>query len=211
VDELKEQKKSPESEYELKDLDVRIGKLTSGIARLNIYGLSAAETREKRDRAEDAWMAIRGTIKYGALPGGGYVLTRVAADLIKMSEKTTSEAKAFACRILGEAIKEPVRVLYRNYGYNESEINSQLYKIMMTDDQVYDLAEQKWLPKHEVLDSLPAVVEAIKNSISIASLLGTLGGIVAFKRDAESDKEEERFVRQWEAASGERGSVTSDA
>ena len=82
VEEIKEQLKNPESQYEENDLNVRIGKLTSGIARLYVYGPSQGETREKRDRAEDAWMAIRGAVKFGAIPGGGYVLVRLAAKML---------------------------------------------------------------------------------------------------------------------------------
>lgn len=208
IEELKLQKISPESEYEANDLDVRIGKLSSGIARLNISGPSGAETREKRDRAEDAWMAVRGALKYGACPGGGYVLVKLAARLqTEATRVKLVSPKKCAMMILGLAMLEPVKVLYRNYGYTEDEISLQLSKILNNEDQVFDVSEQTWVKKSELLDSIPAVTEAIRNSISIASLLGTVGGIVAFKRDAESDKSEEKFVRQFEASIGERGSV----
>lgn len=209
VEELKLQKAKPESEYELKDLEVRIGKLTSGIARMVIYGPSAAETREKRDRAEDAWMAIRGAVKHGAVPGGGYVLVRVAAELLVEASKMSEGPKKYATSILGEALVEPVKVLYRNYGYNEEEITQQIFRILNSDDTAFDLSEDKWVHKYDILDSVPAVIEAVRNSISIASLLGTMGGIVAFKRDHETDKEEEKFVRNFEASIGDRGSVSN--
>jgi hypothetical protein len=51
---------------------------------------------------------------------------------------------------------------------------------------------------------VPAVVEAIRNSISIASLFGTIGGIICFERDGETDKAEEDYVRRFTAATGER-------
>jgi len=207
VDELKEAKKNPESDYELNDLNVRIGKLTSGIVRFNIYGASSGETREKRDRAEDAWMAIKGAIRSGAVPGGGYVLVRLAAFLQAVEGEIKSGPRRLAAQILGEAFLEPVRLLYQNYGYNEDEIEKQLAELLRRDSETFDISEEKWVPKLELLDSLPAVSEAIRNSISIASLLGTLGGIVAFKRDYESDKEEEKYVRRFEAAIGERGST----
>lgn len=208
VEELKLQKQNPESDYELNDLNVRIGKLTSGIVRLTISGPSAGETREKRDRADDAWMAIRGAIKHGAVPGGGYVLVRLAADLLSVSTNLqVSPTKRLAAQILSEAFTEPTTVLYRNYGYNDEDISKQLIEILNKEDQAYDILEQQWVDKFSLLDSVPAVLEAIRNSISIASLLGTVGGIVAFKRDRDSDKEEERLVRQFESAIGERGSL----
>jgi chaperonin GroEL len=207
VDELKEAKKTPESDYELNDLNVRIGKLTSGIVRFNIFGNSAAETREKRDRAEDAWMAIKGAIKSGAVPGGGYVLVRLAAFLQANVGFLPHGPRRIAAQVLGDAFLEPVRLLYYNYGYNQEDTEFQITELLRRDTETFDISEEKWVPKLDLLDSMPAVSEAIRNSISIASLLGTLGGIVAFKRDYESDKEEEKYVRQFEAAIGERGSV----
>ena len=207
VAELNEQKKNPESDYEANDLNIRVGKLTSGIVRLNIYGPSAGETREKRDRAEDAWMAIKGAIKHGAVPGGGYVLVRLAADLHTSAFSLPLGARRHAIEILAEALLEPVRLLYSNYGYNEDEITVQIGELLLNDKQTYDISEEKWVDKIDLLDSLPAVAEAIRNSISIASLIGTLGGIVAFKRDYQTDKSEEDMVRQFEKAIGERGSL----
>jgi chaperonin GroEL len=210
VNELKEQRKNPESDYELNDLNVRIGKLTSGIVRFNIYGSSSGETREKRDRAEDAWMAIKGAIKHGAVPGGGYVLLRLAAKFTAQAPFAVPPAAKYAMQILGEAFLEPVKLLYRNYGYNEESIDLHIGEMLLKDYMTYDILEEQFVPKENLLDSLPAVAEAIRNSISIASLLGTLGGIVAFKRDHDTDKEEERLVRQFEAAIGERGSLSGD-
>lgn len=207
VDELRLQKENPESEYELNDLNVRIGKLTSGIVRLIISGPSAGETREKRDRADDAWMAIKGAINHGAVPGGGYVLVRLAADLTVMASKLPVNTTRYALEILAQALLAPVETLYKNYGYNEEEITLQITSILNNDEEAFDLGEQEWVDKHSLLDSLPAVAEAVRNSISIASLLGTVGGIVAFKRDYDSDKEEEKLVRQFETSIGERGSL----
>ena len=204
VEELKKQLLTPESDYEKNDLNVRIGKLTSGIARLKISAPSRGETREKRDRAEDAWMAIRGTIKHGAIPGGGYGLVRLSADLVVLAERTEILTRRIALNILSEALLKPVEVLYSNYGYNEDEIQKQIIQLLKRDGETYDISEQKWVEKFQILDSVPAVMEAIRNSISIASLLGTVGGLVAFKRDYETDKEEEKFARNFERSIGER-------
>ena len=202
VEELKLQQKRAESDYELRDLELRIGKLTSGIARLNIYGPSQGETREKRDRAEDAWMAIRGTIKHGACPGGGFVLVKAAASLAVLSETLEVGGKKMAAGILSEALLVPVRVLYQNYGYVADEIESQLTALLLNEMETYDIYEQKWVPKFDLLDSVPAVMESIRSAISIASLLGTLGGIIAFGRDAESDLKEQQFVERFEKGAG---------
>jgi chaperonin GroEL len=203
VDELKSTK--PESQLEELDIKLRIGKLTSGIAKLDIYGSSAIETREKRDRAEDAWMAIRGTIKHGACPGGGYVLLKLSGALLASVDRLTiSDAGKVAINILGHALLRPVEVLYENYGWNQASIKKHLHEMLQNDTEVFDILKEQWVPKDQLLDSVPAVVEAIRNAISIASLLGTIGGLIAFERDTETDRAEEDYVRRFEASIGER-------
>lgn len=205
INELKLQLEKPESEYEANDLRVRIGKLSSGIARLVIYGPSQGETRERRDRAEDAYMAVRGAIKSGACPAGGYVLVRLAADLVVIADALKGP-RQIAAEVLSQALLEPVHTLYRNYGYTEEEIELQRNEMLMREDETFDIAEQKWVPKFDLLDSVPAVSEAIESSVSIASLLGTLGGIISFSRDYDTDKAEEKMVRDFNQAIGEGNS-----
>jgi hypothetical protein len=64
---------------------------------------------------------------------------------------------------------------------------------------VYDAYNQKNGDAVElgVLDSTPAVLEAMRNSLSIASLLGTLGGTVVFSRDTELERSEARDTQEW--------------
>lgn len=202
VEELKEQLKKPESQYEQNDLEVRIGKLTSGIARLYIYGPSQGETREKRDRAEDAWMAIRGAVKYGACPGGGYVLVRLAADLLVAADKIPTGPRKTAALILSEALLKPIEFLYSNYGYSPEETEIMKSELLINNDTVFDISEDRWVPCIELLDSVPAVTEAIENSISIASLLGTLGGIISFDRNQDADSKEQIVERDFVKAIG---------
>lgn len=199
VHQLKEQLKAPESEYEANDLQVRIGKLTSGIARLYITGPSQGETREKRDRAEDAWMAIRGAVKYGATPGGGFVLSKIAAQLYEISEQSENFVQKIALEIMAEALVDPIKRLYKNYGYNEEQAIEILKNLTESEEATFDLYKHKWVPKYELLDSASAVMQAIENSVSIASLLGTLGGVVAFARDRVADEQERQFAREFES------------
>jgi chaperonin GroEL len=204
VEELKKQKSRPESELELRELNLRIGKLTSGIAKLNIYAPSSGDLREKRDRAEDAWMAIRGATKHGALPGGCYALIRLSADLIVAADKTPNLERRLAMAILSEALLKPFEVLYSNYGWNEDEIQKHKVEMLSDDSRTYDVAAQAWIAKDDLLDSVPAVTEAIRNSVSIASLLGSIGGIVAFKRDRSADSEESQHAAKFSRTIGER-------
>jgi chaperonin GroEL len=172
----------------------RIGKLTGGIAKLKVVGASNGELREKRDRAEDAVCAVRGAIKHGVLPGGGWTLIKLVDELEKLDDPILDG-------VLRPALMEPVFKLLKNCGVDDEEGLLIIKKIVEhikdqdnCEGMVYDALEQKFVGAYTggVLDSTPAVLEAIRNSISIASLLGTLGGAVVFRRDDELERTEAR-------------------
>lgn len=217
VDELQTNLARAESQLDTIYLQERIGKLTGGIARLKVIGASNGELKEKRDRAEDAVCAVRGAVKHGCLPGGGWTLMRLMAELKDQNDPAISE-------VLVPALFEPVTRLLENVGLtaqNDDEFRAIIDPIAknlmvpyetFTDPEtkvthriagpiVYDALESKHVCPYAggILDSTPAVLEAIRNSLSSAGLMGTLGGLVCFKRDAAIERQEARdqanFVR----------------
>jgi chaperonin GroEL (HSP60 family) len=108
--------------------------------------------------------------------------------------------------ILGPALYEPVDRLLSNSGLNDVEKGQVIKPIVDAIERgdsplVFDALEMKHVDAFEmgILDSTPAVMEALRNSLSIASLLGTLGGAVVFGRDTELERSESistaNFVR----------------
>jgi chaperonin GroEL len=176
-------------------LQERLAKLTGGIAKLKVIGASNGELKEKRDRADDAVCAVRGAIKHGCLPGGGWTLMRLVQKL--------GTSDPVIEQVLNPALMEPVTRLLTNCGLSHDEIRERIDPIIsaMRDDQilVYDAMNDRHGDpiKLGILDSTPAVLEAIRNSISIASLVGTLGGTVVQARDRELERTEARDVNEW--------------
>lgn len=181
----------------------RMGKLTGGIARLIITSPTSGELREKRDRAEDAACAWRGAIRHGALPGGCWTLMKLWRYLVDSFPEGTFE-KTVVDNVMAPALAQPLYRLLSNCGYTHEEfaqvsdeLNRKIYK--GGSPEVYDALEGKFVVVHDsgVVDSLPAVLEAIRNSLSIASLLGTLGGTIVFPRDDELERREAQDTMQW--------------
>jgi chaperonin GroEL len=197
VDQLKVNLTRAESKLDEIYLQERIGKLTGGIARLKVVGSSNGESKEKRDRAEDAVCAVRGAIKHGVLPGGGWTLLKLMAGLKQLNDPIVDG-------VMIPALFEPFKRLLENMGIteaNDDEFRGILAPILIGLDKqpgeglvVYDALDGTHVDPFEggVLDSTPAVLEAIRNSLSIAVLLGTLGGTVVFKRDSEVERAEAR-------------------
>jgi chaperonin GroEL len=191
ADVVRAQRDQAESELERTLIDERLAKLTGGIAKLKVIGSSNGEVKERRDRAEDAVCAVRGAIKSGVLVGGGWALLK-ASTLIEESGEDS-----ILSEILVPALIEPTRRLMRNCGFAEDTIENTvklLSKSATMNDEAFivELSTGNVAPGKalEVYDSFPAVREALKNAISIATLFGTLGGVVAQPRDHEVDKTE---------------------
>lgn len=186
---------NPESEWDKINLQERVGKLTGGIAKLKVIGASNGELKEKRDRAEDAVCAVKGAMKHGCLPGGGWTLLKLCQAL--------GTGDSVIDEVLKPALMEPVVRLLLNCGIDDIEGHSIIDPILeaMLKGQVlvYDALEQKHIEPVSggILDSTPAVLEAIRNSISIATLLGTLGGCVCYKRDVELERSEAAQTAQF--------------
>jgi len=198
VDQLRNQKKSAESIYESSILDERIGILTGGIAKIRVFGSSTGELREKRDRCEDAVCAVRGAGEHGVLPGGGWTLLKVAGLFFDKSLfgriPKKSDTQRILLEILVPSLEEPVRKILSNSGKTHYEADRIIQQLYRDTSKVYDAMEMKFVEPFEagILDSTPAVLEAIRNSLSIASLLGTLGGVVVFPRDPSVERQEAR-------------------
>lgn len=195
ADELKHAIENAESTYDRSLLEERLGKLTGGVAKLKVIGASSGELREKRDRAEDAIFAVRGAKKFGALPGGCYTLVRLAME-VDISDPIIYE-------VLVPSLMAPIEKLLDNCGLSDDEqvevIRALKYHTSRNVCMVYDAFKDAFVDPIEggILDSTPAVSEALRNSVSIASLLGTLGGTICFQRDMDLERSEAMSVMDY--------------
>lgn len=187
ADELKTQLKNAESQAERRWLEERLGKLTSGIAKLTIYGGSNGELKEAHDRCEDAVCAVRSAISKGVLPGGCRVLLDLAIEL-QMDQESSLVAK----EILVPSLMIPIYRLLENCGHTMEESTKVIDHLIENPDLVYDVESAAFGKAEELglFDSAPAVEEALKNATSIATVMGTLGGIVAYPRDDQFERAE---------------------
>lgn len=200
VDQLRKQLENPESQLDAIWTRERMAKLAGGIAKLKVIGASNGEMKEKRDRADDAVCAVRGAIQHGCLPGGGWTLLKLCQLL--PSNQINDE-------ILRPAFLTPFERLAQNCGVIEpEEFQAILAPILQGikdhanttgEPVVYDFLDQKHVNPYTdgILDSTPAVLEAIRTSIANASVLGTLGGTVVFERDSELERSEARATANW--------------
>jgi chaperonin GroEL len=200
ADELEQQLKNAASISEKLDLEERLGKLTNGIAKLKIYGASNGELKERHDRCEDAVCAVRSAIKHGALPGGCRVLVNLALKLNSEYEESHRDYNLVQT-VLIESLMEPLRKLLDNAGYNSEEIQKIITDYFVDTKKVYDIENMEFGDPEDlgIFDASQAIIQALENSVSIASVMGNLGGIVCSPRDNQLElsawKEDQDFRR----------------
>jgi len=203
--ELEQQLQNAASKAEKIDLEERLGKITSGIAKLKIYGASNGELKERHDRCEDAVCAVRSAIKHGALPGGCRVLTNLAMMLNSEYGEDHRDYNLVQ-NVLIESLMEPLRKLLENAGYNSEERTDIIVKYFQNATDVYDIENMEFGKPEDlgIFDASQAIIQALENSISIASVMGNLGGIICSPRDNQLElqawKEDQDFRRATENA-----------
>ena len=189
ADEIRTQMKQSESKIEKILLEERLGKLTSGIAELKLFGSSTGELKEKADRAEDAVCAVRASINHGCLPGGCRVLVNLGLLMRDEDDDVVQQ-------VIVPSLFAPFYRLFENAGYSDDEIVAVLDKMMKNKKNVFDVESGKFgdPKKLGIFDATLAVKQALINAVSISSVMGTLGGIIAFPRDGELERQEAKDV-----------------
>lgn len=208
AEDLKKMKTTAESKAEELWLEERIGKITNGIAKLTISGGSNGELKEAHDRCEDAVCAVRSAITHGALPGG----CRLSIDMaMKLAEEL--EEGDPAREILMPSLLALPQTLLENAGYHGDEITKVIQHLIANPDEVYDIENEKYGKAEELglFDATKAVSESLNNAVSIASVLGTMGAIVAHPRDAEFERSEARADSEFMRVSENPNAYTNEA
>ena len=187
ADQLKTMMENAESQADKIMLEERLGKITNGIAKLTIYGGSSGSLKEAHDRCEDAVCAVRSAITYGAVPGGCRLAIDMAIKLLQELEDGDP-----AKEVLVRSLLELPTKLLDNAGYNQEEISNIIEKLIGNPDWVYDAENQKFGKADELglFDATKAVSESLSNAVSIASILGTCGGLVCYPRDEVFERSE---------------------
>jgi len=189
VNEIEQQVMSAGSELDKTLARERIAKMTSGIAKLRVLGSSNGEIKERRDRAEDAVCAVRGAIKHGVLPGGGWTLAHLAHRYGQATDD--SFVSVVKREILAKALIAPVETLYTNAGFDGDQTHDAINNLA-SGSKTFDILEGKWVDgvTGGLLDSVPAVRDALKNAMSIAGVMGTCGATIVFGRDEHLERSE---------------------
>ena len=164
----------------VKALKIRINQLAGGCAVIKVGGYTDVEIQEKKDRIEDAIEAVKSAKDKGILPGGGYPLYNIALKVL--DSNIPGEA------VLLRACQGPFRKLLYNHNvmlspeYHFEKLLEVNKNLPLTEIKSIDFSgnnlEYKCLFELDILDSVKVVETSLKNAISAAGTLLTVGASI---------------------------------
>lgn len=147
---------------------VRKNMLTKGSVTIKIGSPTSTETKEKKMHYEDALWAIN-IAKDGVLPGSGITLYEISDNLPN---------KTNGYQILKEALKAPLNQILLNAGISPDTIISKIRTINFT--KIYNVMTNTYedIKTTEIIDPSLVIITALKNAVSIASILATTTSLI---------------------------------
>lgn len=165
---LRKERELTPSAYNREFLDERIAKLSSGRATIYVGGATKTEIRERLMRFQDALCAIESAEK-GIVSGEGLSFLEIRSCL---EDDITGE------RILKEALLRPFQKICENAGENFelllTKVVSENYR------EIFDFDTRSFLNVEDksIIDPVAVPLTALKNAVSIATMLITLDYLV---------------------------------
>ncbi|EKU21878.1 chaperonin [Nannochloropsis gaditana CCMP526] len=154
---------------------------------------------------EDAVNSVKNALKYGVLPGGGTTflyLKRYRDEVVEEMKREGLDDEIFGADILFEALSEPMRQIAENAGKHGNFVVSKcLDKEFGWGFNAASLTYENLLTAG-VLDAATVTENSLANSVSIASLVLTSGGMVVEDEEGMRQLEKEQAMDYARAAGG---------
>ena len=166
IKELQDQIDQAKTPYEMEKLQERLAKFTGGVAIVYVGGGSELETKERKDRVEDALHATKAAIAEGIVPGGGTALLRARTAI--------TNTDSIGGKIVYQACGAPFHKILLNAGYTPEDIFKLAVEGLSKDTWVgYNLIEQQFgdMKQYGIIDPAKVTRNALENAMSVAGTI----------------------------------------
>ena len=160
-----------EEKVHKKKLQERLAKLQGGVAVLKVGAATEVETKEKKDRIDDALNATQAAVEDGIVAGGGVALIRAKQKITNLKGENSDQTSGI--QIVLQALESPVKQICKNAGDPTEVVLSKILE--EKDDYGYDAGKGQYGNMLElgIIDPTKVTKTALKNAASIAGLILT--------------------------------------
>jgi chaperonin GroEL len=182
INQIRNQLKVTDSEFDKEKLQERLGKLAGGVAVIKVGAPTEAAQKELKQRVEDAVAATRAAMEEGIVPGGGMALFNAIPVLSSIASDNESISAA-AVAILKHALEAPLTAIIINSGESPSVIVQELKRKKEETKDIwfgFNASTNKIVNLKEVgiIDPLKVVKTAFINSLSVAANYLMIGAAI---------------------------------
>jgi chaperonin GroEL len=191
IDDLKQQIDNAKSMFEREKLQERLGKLSGGVAVINIGAPTEVEMREKKDRVDDALHATKAALQEGILPGGGVAL--IHAREVLANKKYDNVDLDLGRDIVYRACTAPFLKILSNAGYENLESFGIVNRLATVEsDYGYNLKTKiiTDLVEEGIIDPTKVTRLALENAVSVAGTILITESIVYNKPEEKKDQQQ---------------------
>ena len=169
------------SEYDADKLRERLARLTKGLVTIRVGGSTDVEVKEKRDRYDDAISAVKASYKKGILPGGGVAFLRARSVLNNCEIASSDKDFDAGWEMMKEVLEKPLKVIVDNAGKKSDYIVEKVVELESENiNKGYDARNDVYVDMIEagIIDPTLVVTEALKNAVSVGTLIFTSSSTV---------------------------------
>lgn len=177
VNELKSQVEETKSDYDKKNLQKRIAKLSAGVAVIRVGALTETEMKDKKLRLEDAINATAAAVQEGVVAGGGIALMNVYKALKNnLKDENTDVQKGID--VVLDSLTAPLYQMSVNAGFDGDEVIDA--SKIRNDTLGFDSKTGKWVDMlaSGIIDPTKVTRTAVINAASISALFITTEAVV---------------------------------
>jgi chaperonin GroEL len=207
INQIKQQIKESDSDFDKEKLQERLAKLAGGVAVIKVGAATEVEQKARQHKIEDALAASKAAVEEGVVPGGGVALA-VAAELTEHPEKkegtglSNLEKKGYFAgqEIIKKSCQAPLRQIISNTGADEVTLYRILKQISDEKKKTRDSGKINWALGYDalkgrvvnmvesgILDPAKVVRIALENAVSAASMILTTEAVVAEKPEKKEE------------------------
>jgi len=186
VSQLRKQKASLDSKFDIEKMEERIAKLSGGVAVIHVGAATETEMKYLKLKIEDAVNATKAAIDEGIVAGGGTALIKAAQKVseafkAEKAKKSITREEEIGFSIVLKALEAPLRQIVLNAGKDDAAViieEIRKSKGFAGYDALKDVMVADMVVAG-IVDPVKVTRSGIQNSASAAAILLTTEAVIA--------------------------------
>ena len=189
IDDMKGFMEFIDSDYDMEQMQQRMGKLGGGVAIIKMGADSELEMKEKKFRVEDALNATRAALDEGIVAGGGTALIKAAEGITVDPKSLANSDQQIGFDIVTKACKAPFNTIMESAGLNADVIFQKITSASKVKNAGYDAREDVIVDmlKVGIIDPVKVTRTALEKASSVAGTMLTTDCVITSIDDDKED------------------------